>query len=194
MILMEYVAGGALLNFLRKDGRRQSKVVLTKMCCDAACGMAYLEERGCIHRDLAARNCLVGENSVVKISDFGMSREEEEYTVSDGLKQIPIKWTAPEALNFGKYTSMCDVWSYGILMWEVFSFGQTPYPGWTNAQARESVEQGYRMPAPQGIPEQVYALTLRCWEREPSSRPHFDVLYKELKALLDKPSITNSWN
>ncbi|KAL3885378.1 hypothetical protein ACJMK2_025448 [Sinanodonta woodiana] len=194
MILMEYVAGGALLNFLRKEGRRQSKVTLTKMCCDAACGMAYLEERGCIHRDLAARNCLVGDNSIVKISDFGMSREEEEYTVSDGLKQIPIKWTAPEALNFGKYTSMCDVWSYGILMWEVFSFGQTPYPGWTNGQARESVEQGYRMPPPVGVPDPVFALTLRCWEREPSNRPHFDVLYKELKALLDQPSITNSWN
>lgn len=74
-----------------------------KMCLDAAAGMRYLESKNCIHRDLAARNCLVGYNNIVKISDFGMSREEEIYLVSDGMKQIPIKWTAPEALNFGKF-------------------------------------------------------------------------------------------
>ena len=72
------------------------------MCCDASNGMEYLETRGCIHRDLAARNCLVGDSNIIKISDFGMSREEQEYTVSQGMKQIPVKWTAPEALNFGK--------------------------------------------------------------------------------------------
>ena len=129
------------------------------MCLDASAGMQYLESKNCIHRDLAARNCLVGEGNVVKISDFGMSREEEEYTVSDGLKQvklshihnfllfssasclsslfihlqIPIKWTAPEALNYGKYTSLCDVWSYGVLSWEIFSRGGTPYQGRVSA-------------------------------------------------------------
>nr|KAG5707300.1 hypothetical protein BaRGS_000074 [Batillaria attramentaria] len=101
MIVMEFVPGGALLQFLRKQGKQQSRRQLTQMCVDAASGMAYLEAKNCIHRDLAARNCLVGENNVIKISDFGMSREEEEYTVSEGMKQIPIKWTAPEALNFG---------------------------------------------------------------------------------------------
>lgn len=85
--------------------------------------------------------CL-GDKNIVKISDFGMSREEEEYTVSDGMKQIPIKWTAPEALNFGKYTSLCDVWSYGILIWEIFSRGGTPYNGLTNAQARDKIDTG----------------------------------------------------
>merc|ERR1712172_103173 len=90
---------------------------LLGMCQDAASGMEYLESKQCIHRDLAARNCLVGDTNIVKISDFGMSREEEEeYIVSDGLKQIPIKWTAPEALNYGKYTSLCDVefWCAGL--------------------------------------------------------------------------------
>ncbi|KOB67757.1 Tyrosine-protein kinase Fps85D, partial [Operophtera brumata] len=99
---------------------------LLAMCRDAAAGMRYLESKNCIHRDLAARNCLIGDDNIVKISDFGMSREEEEYIVSGGMKQIPIKWTAPEALNFGKYTSLCDVWSYGVLMWEIFSKGDTP--------------------------------------------------------------------
>lgn len=134
-------------------------------CC---AGMRYLESKNCIHRDLAARNCLIGFENTVKISDFGMSREEEEYigkcgrwqpfeldqvrltyffrscltTVSDGMKQIPIKWTAPEALNFGKYTTLCDVWSYGILVWEIFSKGDTPYTGMSNSRARERIDSG----------------------------------------------------
>lgn len=122
--------------------------------------MRYLESKNCIHRDLAARNCLIGTENIVKISDFGMSREEEEYigkrhqlnpndlnsksfsTVSDGMKQIPIKWTAPEALNFGKYTVLCDVWSYGVLIWEIFSKGGTPYAGMSNSKARERIDEG----------------------------------------------------
>ena len=97
-IIMEMLPGGAMLDFLRKKGGSQSKKKLTMMVTDACAGMAYLESLKCIHRDLAARNCLVGEGDIVKISDFGMSREEEcgIYTVSSGAKQIPIKWTAPE--------------------------------------------------------------------------------------------------
>lgn len=91
------------MTFLRKKSAGLTEGQLMKMCLDAAAGMRYLESKNCIHRDLAARNCLVGFKNVVKISDFGMSREEEEYIVSDGMKQIPIKWTAPEALNFGIY-------------------------------------------------------------------------------------------
>lgn len=186
MIVMEYVAGGALLNFLRKQGKNQTKKQLTKMCEDAANGMDYLENKNCIHRDLAARNCLVGDNNVVKISDFGMSREEEEYTVSDGMKQIPIKWTAPEALLYGKYTSLCDVWSFGILMWEIFSNGLTPYQGMSNAQARERVDAGYRMPAPEGTPDDIYQLMLKIWEYNPSKRLHFAAIKKELKSIYAK--------
>ncbi|XP_070209701.1 tyrosine-protein kinase Fer-like, partial [Littorina saxatilis] len=186
MIVMEFVPGGALLSFLRKQGKQQSKRQLTQMCVDTANGMAYLEGRGCIHRDLAARNCLVGDNNVIKISDFGMSREEEEYTVSEGMKQIPIKWTAPEALNFGKYTSLCDVWSYGILMWEIFSAGQQPYSGMTNAQAREKIEDGYRLPQNSQTPESMYKLMLGCWEYNPKKRPHFKDVYDGLKDALKR--------
>ena len=97
-IIMELMPGGAFLDFLRKKGAHQTKKKLCKMCIDAAAGMEYLESKNCIHRDLAARNCLVGEEDIVKISDFGMSREEEGgiYMVSSGTRQIPIKWTAPE--------------------------------------------------------------------------------------------------
>ena len=97
-IIMEIMLGGAFLDYLRKRGPSQPKKKLTTMITDAAAGMEYLESKNCIHRDLAARNCLVGENDILKISDFGMSREEEGgiYTVSSGSRQIPIKWTAPE--------------------------------------------------------------------------------------------------
>ncbi|XP_045535386.1 tyrosine-protein kinase Fer isoform X4 [Papilio machaon] len=177
MIVMELVPGGSLLTFLRTRAGALSSRSLLAMCRDAAAGMRYLESKNCIHRDLAARNCLVADDHTVKISDFGMSREEEEYIVSGGMKQIPIKWTAPEALNFGKYTSLCDVWSYGVLMWEIFSKGDTPYAGMSNSRAREKIDAGYRMPAPDGCSEDVYALMLRCWEYEAEKRPHFHQIY-----------------
>ncbi|KAI4502795.1 hypothetical protein M0802_001839 [Mischocyttarus mexicanus] len=183
MIVMELVAGGSLLTYLRKNANSISQREQLRMCKDAAAGMRYLESKYCIHRDLAARNCLVGHESIVKISDFGMSREEEEYIVSDGMKQIPIKWTAPEALNFGKYTSLCDVWSYGILMWEIFSKGDNPYSGMTNSQARNKIDAGYRMPTPENAPDEIYRLMLRCWEYEPEKRPHFDQIYTVVETL-----------
>ncbi|XP_031845294.1 tyrosine-protein kinase Fer isoform X5 [Nomia melanderi] len=183
MIVMELVPGGSLLTYLRKSASSITQKEQFRMCKDAAAGMRYLESKYCIHRDLAARNCLVGYESIVKISDFGMSREEEEYIVSDGMKQIPIKWTAPEALNFGKYTSLCDVWSYGVLMWEIFSKGGNPYSGMSNAQAREKIDTGYRMPAPENTPDEIYRLMLRCWEYEPEKRPHFDQIYTVVETL-----------
>uniref|UniRef100_A0A182J4H5 non-specific protein-tyrosine kinase n=2 Tax=Anopheles atroparvus TaxID=41427 RepID=A0A182J4H5_ANOAO len=184
MIVMELVAGGSLLMFLRKNAQTLGQRQLMSMCRDAAAGMRYLESKNCIHRDLAARNCLIGSENIVKISDFGMSREEEEYIVSGGMKQIPIKWTAPEALNFGKYTSLCDVWSYGILVWEIFSRGDTPYSGMSNSTARERIDEGYRMPSPEGAPPEMYRLMLKCWSYEAESRPHFDEICSVVDALL----------
>ncbi|XP_013097559.2 tyrosine-protein kinase Fer isoform X2 [Stomoxys calcitrans] len=184
MIVMELVPGGSLLNYLRKNSNNLTTRQQMGMCRDAAAGMRYLESKNCIHRDLAARNCLVDLECSVKISDFGMSREEEEYIVSDGMKQIPVKWTAPEALNFGKYTSLCDVWSYGILMWEIFSKGDTPYSGMTNSKAREKIDGGYRMPAPDNTPLEMYRLMLQCWAAEAESRPHFDEIYNVVDALI----------
>lgn len=186
MIVMELVPGGSLLNYLRTNADKLSTKALLGMCQDAASGMEYLESKNCIHRDLAARNCLVGDTHIVKISDFGMSREEEEYIVSDGLKQIPIKWTAPEALNYGKYTSLCDIWSYGVLVWEIFSKGGTPYQGMTNTRARELIDSGYRMPAPEGTPDEVYQLMLRCWQYDPEDRPHFAEIHATVDLLYSR--------
>ncbi|XP_050739542.1 tyrosine-protein kinase Fer-like isoform X4 [Eriocheir sinensis] len=177
MIVMELVPGGSLLSFVRNHKGQLTVKQMMGMCLDTASGMAYLESKNCIHRDLAARNCLVGHRNSVKISDFGMSREEEEYYVSDGMKQIPIKWTAPEALNFGKYTSLCDVWSYGVLCWEIFSSGEVPYHGYSNTKAREMIDTGYRMQAPVNTPDTMYQLMLKCWQYEPDNRPHFPEIY-----------------
>uniref|UniRef100_A0A8C2C7W9 Tyrosine-protein kinase n=1 Tax=Cyprinus carpio TaxID=7962 RepID=A0A8C2C7W9_CYPCA len=184
-IIMELVQGGDFLTFLRTEGHNLKTKMLIKMAENVVSGMAYLESKKCIHRDLAARNCLVGEESVVKISDFGMSRQEQDgvYSAAGGMKQIPVKWTAPEALNYGRYTTESDVWSFGVLLWETFSRGVTPYTiphNMNNQQTRDEVERGYRMPAPNNCPGEIYALMCQCWQYDPRNRPSF----RKLKCLL----------
>ncbi|KAL7406457.1 hypothetical protein ABVT39_019875 [Epinephelus coioides] len=143
-IIMELVQGGDFLTFLRHESHNLRPKMLVKMTENVAAGMEFLESKKCIHRDLAARNCLVAEHNVVKISDFGMSRQQDDgvYSAEGGLRQIPVKWTAPEALNYGRYTMESDVWSFGVLLWETFSMGMTPYTSMTNQQTRDEVEKG----------------------------------------------------
>uniref|UniRef100_A0A7N5JK57 Tyrosine-protein kinase n=1 Tax=Ailuropoda melanoleuca TaxID=9646 RepID=A0A7N5JK57_AILME len=184
-IVMELVQGGDFLTFLRTEGPRLRMKTLLQMVGDAAAGMEYLESKCCIHRDLAARNCLVTEKNVLKISDFGMSREEADgiYAASGGLRQVPVKWTAPEALNYGRYSSESDVWSFGILLWETFSLGASPYPNLSNQQTREFVEKGGRLPCPELCPDAVFRLMEQCWAYEPGQRPSFSAIYQELQSI-----------
>ncbi|NXF41127.1 FES kinase, partial [Nyctibius bracteatus] len=184
-IVMELVQGGDFLSFLRTEGPHLRVKELIKMTENAAAGMEYLESKHCIHRDLAARNCLVTEKNTLKISDFGMSREEEDgvYASTGGMKQIPVKWTAPEALNYGRYSSESDVWSFGILLWEAFSLGAVPYANLSNQQTREAVEQGVRLDPPEQCPEDVYRLMQRCWEYDPRKRPSFSTVHQDLTAI-----------
>lgn len=184
-IVMELVQGGDFLTFLRTEGPRLRVKTLLQMVGDAAAGMEYLESKCCIHRDLAARNCLVTEKNVLKISDFGMSREEADgiYAASGGLRQVPVKWTAPEALNYGRYSSESDVWSFGILLWETFSLGASPYPNLTNQQTREFVEKGGRLPCPELCPDAVFRLMEQCWAYEPGQRPSFSSIVQELQSI-----------
>ncbi|KAH9278330.1 Tyrosine-protein kinase Fer [Echinococcus granulosus] len=201
MIVMEYVAGGSLLSFLRRNGQNADIRLLLRMCVDAANGMAYLESKNCIHRDLAARNCLLTEDLVLKIADFGMAREEHVYEpgqsaeegerkrhkkskkLSDRNGPIPIKWTAPEALYSNRYTSKCDVWSFGILLWEIFSAGDTPYHGLTNNETRDLVENGYRLTTPDRMPRQLGKQMQSCWHQNPNRRPTFANLVVTLTEL-----------
>nr|XP_054588116.1 tyrosine-protein kinase Fes/Fps [Nothobranchius furzeri] len=187
-IIMELVAGGDFLSFLRLEGHSLTPKTLVKMTVNVAAGMEYLESKKCIHRDLAARNCLVAEDNLVKISDFGMSRERDDgvYSAEGGLKQIPVKWTAPEALYYGRYTTQSDVWSFGVLLWETFSMGMTPYTSMNNQQTRDEVEKGYRMPAPQGCPVEISRIMNNCWQYDPQNRPTFKKIRTELCAMYNK--------
>ncbi|XP_031424894.1 tyrosine-protein kinase Fes/Fps [Clupea harengus] len=184
-IIMELVQGGDFLSFLRSEGHHLRDTMLIKMAENVAAGMEYLASKKCIHRDLAARNCLVGEKSVVKISDFGMSREEEDgvYSAAGGMKQIPVKWTAPEALNYGRYTSESDMWSFGVLLWETFSRGISPYTNMSNQQTRDEVEKGFRLPAPSNCPPEIFTLMSQCWQYDPRRRPSFTKIRMELSNL-----------
>jgi len=185
MILMELLPYGDLLKVLKKQGGNLGMRDLVRMGHDAAKGMSYLESKNTIHRDLAARNCLVGKDYVVKISDFGMSREENDegiYTIQT-TKEIPIKWTAPEVWYYQTYTSKSDVWSFGILLWEIFSLGNVPYPGWNNKRTREMVESGYRLQMPSGTPLKIYEIMKSCWAEMPDGRPNFVEIERTLAAV-----------
>nr|XP_019954237.1 PREDICTED: tyrosine-protein kinase Fes/Fps-like [Paralichthys olivaceus] len=141
-----------------------------------------------VFRDLAARNCLVADQNVVKISDFGMSRQQDDgvYSAEGGLRQIPVKWTAPEALNYGRYTTESDVWSFGVLLWEAFSMGMSPYTSMTNQQTRDEVERGYRMPAPHGCPVEISRIMSSCWQYDARQRPPFKKLRAQLIVIYNK--------
>ena len=146
--------------------------------------MAYLESVNFIHRDLAARNVLVGENNICKVADFGLARvmkhTEDAYTARQGAK-FPIKWTAPEAAMMSQFSVKSDVWSFGILLAEIITYGRIPYPGMTNAEVLQQVERGYRMPAPPGCPELLYQIMCDCWRLKPDDRPRFETLQWRLE-------------
>ncbi|XP_060901572.1 tyrosine-protein kinase Fes/Fps [Labrus mixtus] len=187
-IIMELIQGGDFLSFLRHESHSLTPKILVKMTENVASGMEYLESKKCIHRDLAARNCLVAEKFLVKISDFGMSRQQDDgvYSAEGGLRQIPVKWTAPEALNYGRFTTESDVWSFGVLLWETFSMGLTPYTSMSNQQTREEVEKGYRMPAPHNCPMEISRIMSSCWQYDPKNRASFKKLRIELSAIHKK--------
>ncbi|KAG7267267.1 hypothetical protein CRUP_014996, partial [Coryphaenoides rupestris] len=140
-----------------------------------AAGMAYIERMNYIHRDLRSANILVGDSLVCKIADFGLARliEDNEYTARQGAK-FPIKWTAPEAALYGKFTIKSDVWSFGILLTELVTKGRVPYPGMNNREVLEQVERGYRMPCPQDCPISLHELMVQCWKKDPEERPTFE--------------------
>ncbi|KFO10046.1 Tyrosine-protein kinase BTK, partial [Balearica regulorum gibbericeps] len=145
-IITEYMANGCLLNFLRETRRRFQPAELLEMCKDVCEAMEYLESKQFLHRDLAARNCLVNDQGIVKVSDFGLSRYvlDDEYTSSMGSK-FPVRWSPPEVLLYSKFSSKSDVWAFGVLMWEVYSMGKMPYERFNNSETTEHVIQGLRL-------------------------------------------------
>ncbi|KAM3968138.1 tyrosine-protein kinase Btk29A isoform 2-T2 [Aphomia sociella] len=184
-IVTEYMRHGSLFNYLRRTSPDQlGPAVLLDMCIQVCKGMAYLERHNYIHRDLAARNCLVGEENVVKVADFGLARYvlDDQYTSSGGTK-FPIKWAPPEVLNYTRFSSKSDVWAFGVLMWEVFSCGQVPYGRMKNSEVVDMVQKGQVLEKPKACLNEIYSVMRLCWRHAPDERPSFRVLKDKLTSI-----------
>nr|XP_018668009.1 ephrin type-A receptor 5-like isoform X2 [Ciona intestinalis] len=187
MIVFEYMENGALDKYLQLHKNDITLFQLLEMLRGIASGMKYLSSMKYVHRDLAARNILVNSQLVCKVSDFGLSRTLENdpqatYTTQGG--KIAIRWTAPESILFRQFTSASDVWSYGIVMWEVMSYGEKPYWDMSNKQVMESIQKGMRLPSPMNCPKPLHDLMLECWFAEVKDRPSFLQIFQKLNRLL----------
>ncbi|NXA94794.1 SRMS kinase, partial [Melanocharis versteri] len=181
-IITELMRKGNLHSYLNSpEGKSLGTSHLLNISCQVADGMRYLEEKHIVHRDLAARNILVGEELTCKIADFGLARllKDDIYSTSSSTK-IPVKWTAPEAANYRTYSLKSDVWSYGILLYEVFTYGQIPYEGMTNQETVRQITRGYRLPRPSPCPPEIYSIMLECWSGNTEERPTFLALREKL--------------
>ncbi|XP_026128953.1 tyrosine-protein kinase SYK isoform X2 [Carassius auratus] len=183
MLVMELAELGPLHKFLQKN-RHISMKNITELVHQVSMGMKYLEEHNFVHRDLAARNVLLVTQHYAKISDFGLSKalaEEENYYKAKGHGKWPLKWYAPECMNYLKFSSKSDVWSFGVLMWEAFSYGQKPYKGMKGNEVIQMIENGERMSAPADCPAEMYNLMRKCWTYKPDERPGFSVVEPRLR-------------
>uniref|UniRef100_A0A672N1Z2 Tyrosine-protein kinase n=1 Tax=Sinocyclocheilus grahami TaxID=75366 RepID=A0A672N1Z2_SINGR len=183
MLVMELAELGPLHRFLQKNKHISMKNI-TELVHQVSMGMKYLEEHNFVHRDLAARNVLLVTQHYAKISDFGLSKaltEEENYYKAKGHGKWPLKWYAPECMNYLKFSSKSDVWSFGVLMWEAFSLGQKPYKGMKGNEVIQMIESGERMSAPADCPPEMYNLMRKCWTYKPDERPGFSVVEPRLR-------------
>ncbi|XP_050510998.1 proto-oncogene tyrosine-protein kinase ROS isoform X1 [Diabrotica virgifera virgifera] len=197
-IIMELMEGGDLLTYLR-DSRNPSTstpfltlIELLKMCVDVSKGCRYLEEMHFVHRDLACRNCLVSSYEsdfrIVKIGDFGLARDiyKNDYYRKEGEALLPVRWMAPESLTDGVFTSQSDVWAFGVLLWEIMTLGQQPYPARANLEVLHYVRRGGRLGKPTHCPDELHSLMLQCWEFDAEKRPTFKYCFEVLESLHSK--------
>uniref|UniRef100_A0AC34R947 Protein kinase domain-containing protein n=1 Tax=Panagrolaimus sp. JU765 TaxID=591449 RepID=A0AC34R947_9BILA len=179
MILLELAANGSLKGHIH-DHPELPVDHLRRYTLEAALGMEFLAANNVIHRDIAARNCLLTKEDSVKISDFGLSSNKGQVTETM-LKNVPVKWLAPETLLKGVFNIKTDVYSFGIMMWEIFTKCQKdPYPDINNKEARKNIINGVFNVIPDGIPDDVVAVMKRCWTFNPDDRPSFDHIVRDL--------------
>jgi serine/threonine protein kinase len=200
-MIFEYMELGDLNNFLRKNDPRKmsgSKQNLASgilppsavgteqqvnMAVDISAGLEYLSSHHYVHRDMASRNCLVSGKLRVKIADFGLSQDvySSDYYRLGESSLLPVRWMPPEAIIYGKFTLQSDIWSFGVVMWELFSYGQQPYFSMTNEEVCQYVRAGQVLPCPDSCPQEIYDLMLDCWAMEPSDRPTASELHTGLR-------------
>uniref|UniRef100_A0A4X2KPK4 receptor protein-tyrosine kinase n=1 Tax=Vombatus ursinus TaxID=29139 RepID=A0A4X2KPK4_VOMUR len=210
-LLFEYMAYGDLNEYLRNMSPRTvcnlshsnlaTRVRLSSpgpppLCCaeqlciarQVAAGMAYLSERKFVHRDLATRNCLVGNNMVVKIADFGLSRNiySADYYKANENDAIPIRWMPPESIFYNRYTTESDVWAYGVVLWEIFSYGLQPYYGMAHEEVIFYVRDGNILSCPENCPLELYNLMRLCWSKLPADRPSFTSIHRILQRMCER--------
>ncbi|XP_061182220.1 angiopoietin-1 receptor-like [Saccostrea echinata] len=200
-VAMEFCVNGDLRSYLRKMKRCKNnlyanakmispiqKSVLLKFALDVASGLSHLADRQIIHRDVAARNVLLDEHLIAKVADFGLSKNDDTYVKTSNTR-VPVKWLAPESLFNATYTSQSDVWSFGVLLWEVCTLGGTPYHGIDTAQMCHLLKQGFRMRRPRTCEPALYAMMLQCWNENPDGRPYFGDIVLRLQRMLDDSQV-----
>ncbi|PFX22876.1 Muscle, skeletal receptor tyrosine protein kinase [Stylophora pistillata] len=209
-MIFEFMELGDLNQYLRKagpffEGDEKERVTLTQadlisMSLQCAAGMEHLQTLRFVHRDVATRNCLVGTGLIVKISDFGMSRDiyASDYYKVEGQAVLPIRWMPPEALLLGKFTLESDIYSFGVLLWEIYTLALQPYYGYTNEEVVEFIKKGVHLGQPEDCPDHVYQIMKNCWHKEASQRPNFTLIIAQLKQedtthydSLDSPGVSD---
>lgn len=212
-LLFEYLGKGDLNKFLRshspsnyiirgpeigsyQDPLRLSPLDLVNISAQIACGMVYLSDRKFVHRDLATRNCLVNENMIVKIADFGLSQKihSNNYYKGNDEDAMPIRWMPIESIMFNKFTIESDVWAFGIVLWEIFSFALQPYYGMNHEEVVTFIMDGNILSPPENIPTSVYSLMKICWNKKPNHRPTFKIIYRTLCAISEEIIRNNNFD
>ena len=168
---------GELLKHIRCEGRSLKTHQLINMSSQVAAGMAYLEKHNFVQQNLAARNIMITDGLVCKVqANFGLS-----LVIGESDEQFSTKWTAPEAYLYNKFTMKSDVWSFGVVLYEVITYGRAPYPSMNNAQVMKQLREGYHMSKPAGCPDKLYGIILDCWKQKPEDRPTFETLQMQLR-------------
>nr|XP_019580079.1 PREDICTED: focal adhesion kinase 1 isoform X8 [Rhinolophus sinicus] len=186
-IIMELCTLGELRSFLQVRKYNLDLASLILYAYQLSTALAYLESKRFVHRDIAARNVLVSSNDCVKLGDFGLSRYMEDSTYYKASKgKLPIKWMAPESINFRRFTSASDVWMFGVCMWEILMHGVKPFQGVKNNDVIGRIENGERLPMPPNCPPTLYSLMTKCWAYDPSRRPRFTELKAQLSTILEE--------
>ncbi|XP_071119626.1 angiopoietin-1 receptor-like [Haliotis cracherodii] len=200
-VAMEYCKHGDMRTFLRRSRKMKNHTysntdhcstlrltTLIKFALDTAEGLCHLAEKQIIHRDVAARNVLLGDHLVAKIADFGLSKNDETY-VKTSSTRVPIRWMAVESLFSNTYTTQSDVWSFGILLWEIFTLGGTPYSSIDTQQLFTLLKEGYRLKRPKLCDDNMYAMMLQCWNERPERRPTFHEIIGRLHRILEDSQV-----